>query len=277
MSDVIKEKVSKLLAFNNPFKREQKTDVQEKVSQMYGNAKVSNNPFLDKSGNLVNPYIDYQTILDNPNVMSAAKKYISEATGLTPSINENNAQAAAAASAADSSAQQKSQFVAMVQPTQLSSTTQTTTSAYANRVGQRITDTSKYKNSAAKGQCVWYVRGRAAEKLGVEPGSLGHAKDVWYNAPSDKKVAATADNLKANMIVSYGSGPGTAAQYGHVIFIEDVVGDTVYYTEGGSTYYNKGTDGVVKTASRQGILNGVNNNGATIGTNIVGFIDMNKY
>lgn len=43
------------------------------------------NPFLDRNGNLVNPYIDYQRALDSPGVSDRAKRYIAEATGLLPS------------------------------------------------------------------------------------------------------------------------------------------------------------------------------------------------
>lgn len=32
--------------------------------------------------------------------------------------------------------------------------------------GVKIANTNNYHNSAATGQCVWYVRGRASEKLG---------------------------------------------------------------------------------------------------------------
>lgn len=144
--------------------------------------------------------------------------------------------------------------------------------------GSRVANTASYNNNAAKGQCVWYVRGRATEKLGVDPGAIGNANEMWYNAKSDAKVQATADNIRPNMLVSYGSGTGSGGQkYGHVIFVEDVVGDTVYYTEGGSGYYKNGTDGVVKTATRQGILNGINSSGAKMGNNVIGFIDLTKY
>ena len=101
---------------------------------------------------------------------------------------------------------------------------------------------------------------------------------MWNNAKPEAKYAATMENLKPNMIVSYRNGTSSAGQkYGHVIYIEDVVGDTVYYTEGGSGYYKNGTDGVVKTATRQGILDGVNSNGGRMGSNVIGFIDVSKY
>ena len=56
----------------------------------------SANPFLDKNGQLVNPYINYQKVLDNPNVTSKAKQFISQATGLTPSVSAEAAQIQAA-------------------------------------------------------------------------------------------------------------------------------------------------------------------------------------
>lgn len=66
--------------------------LQNKVSKLYGNEKASGmvNPFLDKSGNLVNPYINYQKILDNDNVSMKAKYFIQQATGLTPTATQQN-------------------------------------------------------------------------------------------------------------------------------------------------------------------------------------------
>lgn len=45
---------------------------------------VNINPFLDKSGNLVNPYLNYQKVLDDPSVSAKAKSFIQQATGLSP-------------------------------------------------------------------------------------------------------------------------------------------------------------------------------------------------
>jgi hypothetical protein len=58
-----------------------------------------------------------------------------------------------------------------------------------------------------------------------------------------------------------------------LIFIEDVVGDTVYYTEGGTAYYNNGTIGTLKKASKDEIMNG----SPKFGYGLIGFIDTNKY
>lgn len=48
------------------------------------NTESEYNPFLDKHGNLINKFINYQAVLDNPNVTQKAKEYITKATGLTP-------------------------------------------------------------------------------------------------------------------------------------------------------------------------------------------------
>ena len=47
------------------------------------------NPFLKRDGSLVNPYYDYQKALDSDRTASITKKYIQEATGLTPSNSGN--------------------------------------------------------------------------------------------------------------------------------------------------------------------------------------------
>jgi len=46
------------------------------------------NPFLNRSGQLVNKFLNYQAVLDNPAVSQRAKAFIQQATGLSPKINE---------------------------------------------------------------------------------------------------------------------------------------------------------------------------------------------
>ena len=61
----------------------QKTaQLQQKTNNVFGKTD-SYNPYLKKNGELVNPYLNYQQILDNPNVSNKAKEYITQATGLT--------------------------------------------------------------------------------------------------------------------------------------------------------------------------------------------------
>lgn len=145
-------------------------------------------------------------------------------------------------------------------------------------VGERIADTASYQNDADRGQCVWYVRGRMTEKLQKDTGAIGNANDMWYNAREEAKLAPLLENIKPDLIASYTYGTSALGlRYGHVIYIEDVCGDTVYYTEGGSGYYKTGTDGVVKTATKAGILEGTNTDGASFGSALIGFIDVSAY
>lgn len=75
----IKNNVNRILDYKN--NRTQK-DYSAKLNEMYGN-----NPFLDRNGKIFNEYVDYQKVLDNPNATAAAKNYITQATGLSPSQN----------------------------------------------------------------------------------------------------------------------------------------------------------------------------------------------
>ena len=72
--------------------RQKKADLQQKISNVFGTTEKSTtntiNPFLNKNGELVNPLLNYQKLLDNPNISQQAKKYISQATGLSPAITE---------------------------------------------------------------------------------------------------------------------------------------------------------------------------------------------
>ena len=68
------------------------SDLQQKVGNVFGtnekSASNTFNPFLNQNGELVNPLINYQKVLDNPNISQMAKKYISQATGLSPTVTE---------------------------------------------------------------------------------------------------------------------------------------------------------------------------------------------
>ena len=144
---------------------------------------------------------------------------------------------------------------------------------YSTALGRQVANLSgsAYKNDAAWGQCVWYARGRAKEKLSANIPAIGNANEMYANAKAGAKLEPTIGNIRPNTLVTYQIGTSRAGQkYGHVIYIEDVVGDTVYYTEGG--YGN--SSGTVKTTTKAGIMNG--NDGKT-GTNIIGIIDVTKY
>ncbi len=89
----------------NIFHADDKTKAAEKQKSAALNQKVSNvlgtnqntntdtfNPFLDKNGQLFNPLLNYQKILDNPNISQKAKNYITQATGLSPTVTETSTQ-----------------------------------------------------------------------------------------------------------------------------------------------------------------------------------------
>ena len=141
---------------------------------------------------------------------------------------------------------------------------------YSQKVGTIISNSSTYNNSATKGQCVWYVRGRAVEKLGKDTGAVGHGNEMALNCSEKAKLAATKENIKDDIIVSYRYGTSAAGQkYGHVIYIEKVDGDKVYYTECKSGGKAAGT---LKETTKDDIINGT----VGCGTSVVGFIDVNK-
>lgn len=84
----IKNKVNKVFGINNDEEEKKIAEYKAKVSKVYGNDdKISVNPFLNNRGEIFNPYIDYQKALDNPNINERAKKYITEATGLNPTVS----------------------------------------------------------------------------------------------------------------------------------------------------------------------------------------------
>ena len=111
------------------------------------------------------------------------------------------------------------------------------------KVGKRLADFNHngyINNTSPKGQCVWYVRGRAKEKLGHSTfGITGDAR-YWYGkAPSSSK----GTTIKSNSIACMSN-----SKYGHVIFVEYFDGNNVYFTEANANGDNvvSSDDGVLK-------------------------------
>ena len=120
---------------------------------------------------------------------------------------------------------------------------------YNKSLGRRLADfnTKYYKppiNTSSIGQCVWYTQGRAYEKKGVFIGARGNGKDVYQNCKNDGYQVSKYP--KANSIACFNGGT-----YGHVKYVEYVIGDTVYYTEANENNDNTLTasDGVLKKMS----------------------------
>ena len=67
-------------------------NLQQKANNVFGTTETSRtntyNPFLKKNGELLNPLLNYQKILDNPNISQKAKNYITQATGLSPTVTQ---------------------------------------------------------------------------------------------------------------------------------------------------------------------------------------------
>lgn len=71
---------------NNISQIKENLDLKNKVSDTFAlkndRIRVNVNPFLNKNGNLVNPYLNYQKLLNNGNVSDKAKDFIRQATGI---------------------------------------------------------------------------------------------------------------------------------------------------------------------------------------------------
>ena len=62
--------------------------LQQTANNVFGTSANTFNPFLKKNGELLNPLLNYQRLLDNPNISQKAKNYITQATGLSPTVTE---------------------------------------------------------------------------------------------------------------------------------------------------------------------------------------------
>lgn len=80
------------------------TNGSEKVQQNSQNrTRVTLNPYLKRDGTLVNPYIDYQQLADSDYTSDRIKKFIEEATGVTPTAKTSTANETGTSSASGSS------------------------------------------------------------------------------------------------------------------------------------------------------------------------------
>lgn len=84
----LKELVGNIFHTDEKEKAEQQNrtaSLQQKASNVMGTNNTYN-PYLKKDGSLFNPLLNYQKLLDNPNISQMAKNYISQATGLSPTV-----------------------------------------------------------------------------------------------------------------------------------------------------------------------------------------------
>lgn len=108
------------------------------------------------------------------------------------------------------------------------------------------------------GECTWYCIGRAHQVMGTKNLPTSNAK-TWYSVAQGRGFRLTGpnDNPVPKSIAVWGKG-----DYGHVAFVEAVIGSNVYFSEanwyaaGDPRLSNKkvepppyGTDGQIKSAS----------------------------
>lgn len=111
-------------------------------------------------------------------------------------------------------------------------------------------DNEKIYQRFAKGQCTWYAWGRYHEvhKKRIRfKQKLGLDAKLWPQLVVNCRMG-TQPREKAVAVSDLG-------QYGHLIFIEHVEGNTVYYTEAngdGNGLYDRGVDCVLKKAELEG-------------------------
>ena len=116
---------------------------------------------------------------------------------------------------------------------------------YNKYLGKRLADFGNTKiygsSNGIIAQCVWYVRCRALEKCSINTGITGNA-NTWYNQAKSKKLKLSPIPI-TNSIACFNIG-----EYGHVIFVESVSDDIVFYTEANSNNDNKLSpdDGILK-------------------------------
>ena len=68
---------------NRLFGKNEDNVVQQKVNKMYGQQPY--NPFVNKkTGQVINPYADYQPVIDDTRTSNKVRNWLQEATGLTP-------------------------------------------------------------------------------------------------------------------------------------------------------------------------------------------------
>ncbi len=109
------------------------------------------------------------------------------------------------------------------------------------------------------GECTWYCYGRAQEKLGitidVPPRGYGDAKN-WLNPDYVKnfQISHDVNAIRANSIAVSNIG-----SHGHVMFIEEVIGDKVYFSEANWDIVDDGVvgakDGIIKYLNVSDFIN----------------------
>ena len=111
-------------------------------------------PFIRREGSYVNKYMDYKKRAEH------SKISLRTAQGIAQSAQDNKYARAAGKIMADIGKEESASKYKL-------RANEIFSGSFASSVGKKVANTNTYNNSAAAGQCVWYARGRAKEKLGV--------------------------------------------------------------------------------------------------------------
>lgn len=126
-----------------------------------------------------------------------------------------------------------------------------------SKIGQRLANFNSmaYNGSSPfmwgcdySGQCTWYCWGRAFEKTGIKLNTVNNA-NTWLsrlNTAGTRAVWDSSAPRKDSIAVK------TSGTWGHVMYIEDIIGDSVYYTEANvpMNHTVDSGDGVLKKTSK---------------------------
>lgn len=106
------------------------------------------------------------------------------------------------------------------------------------------------------GQCVTYVRGRGLEKLGVDLGANGLNYAYQY-FDFFKNKGRTISYPRMNTACVFNKGRYNGDIAGHIIFIEYVIGNDVWYSEANDNNDNRvsADDGIIKHTTISALIN----------------------
>ena len=195
------------------------TELQQKANNTFGNSGISTlNPFLDKNGNLLNNGLNYQHILNSPNVSQRVKNFIAEATGLASAATQSKAKSTATPVPYDPSKGTTSATVTSDSATPSNNSGTTTlpkesTATPVSKSGNAVV------NAAQKYMGTPYVwGGESMSEGGMDcSGFVYNAlKDSGHNVGRTTAegyrqggTSVSKDNLKPGDLVFYGSGKAT--------------------------------------------------------------------
>ena len=192
---------------------QKKATLQTKANNVFGvNNKQTKtrtiNPFLKRNGELVNPYLNYQQILDNPNVSQKAKDYITQATGFVQKVANDTSKTAVAKTTTPSQSHTVSSQPPKetVQPKQVAPTGNTIADAAQSYLGTPY---------------VW--GGESMEEGGMDCSGLVYnvLKDAGYNVGRTTAqgyrnlgTVVSKSEMQPGDLIFFGSNPSDASHIG---------------------------------------------------------------